>query len=810
MRLIGPFAILLSLVSCAIAQDFEAPNVRKEKLGYQSDVSRLRNIVINSLYSHRDVFLRELISNANDAIEKLRLTSLTDKTVYDGSSPLNITIKAFKDEDGKGGRIVISDTGIGMSKDELTANLGTLAKSGTSEFLSKADGLDSTGTGNLIGAFGVGFYSSFLVADKVYVASVPPKSAKNPNPVQHVFSSSAADSDFEVFEDPRGNTLGRGTEITLVLKEDAQEYLDSQKLGELVSKHSSFSTAFPIYLWTTRTEEVPDEDVSEAPETPLEEAKEETEGTSEAKEVSENTDAASDDEEAVVEDVAEESKKTEPEAPKKTKQVTVEEWVRSNPTAPIWTRDPKDVTEEEYRQFYQATFKDYNDPTAWYHFSGDSGAGTSFKAIIYLPSKIDDNYWQTQATTNKDIRLMVKKVFITSDLGDDFLPKWANYIKVIVDADDLPLNVSRETLQSTKFLKQMKSILVRRLVQLFSKIEKDDPIKFNEIQEKFGTAIKLGAVEDSRNREKIVQLARFATNQRNATSLNEYVKNKRGGQKQIFFLADMGKDIDFLAKSVFVEKLTARGYETLLLNEPLDEIFIQTVRHWKNLPFQDVARQGLKFGDEDPEAEKKELETLTEKFKPLLDFVKAEASHAVRDVVISNRLVTSPCAVVANELGYTANVERMLSAQNKKKENDWMFQFGKRQRILEINPKSPLIEGLLRRIERLPGPEEEKDLEAEDELKEVVTILVDGALVRSGFEVEDSHGFFTRVDRVLRRSLGVSETAPTDTTVEPAPEHVDDETVPPAEEPGATLDVDFDEESGETTVKPAERSHDEL
>ncbi|GJE84143.1 heat shock protein Hsp90 [Phanerochaete sordida] len=735
-----------------------------QKYDYQSDVARLRKIVINSLYSHRDVFLRELISNANDALEKLRLTSLTVPEVLEGAESMNITIKAFKDEDGTA-KLVIRDTGIGMNADELTANLGTLAKSGTSEFLARAESSDSTGTGNLIGAFGLGFYSSFLVADKVYVASLAAKSPKNPQPQQYVFSSSSDESTFEVYPDPRGNVLGRGTEITLILKEDALEYLDTLRVTELVSKHSSFATAFPIYLHTTRTEEVPvDEEEEEVTEKPKSEDE--------------------DEDEAVVEDVEEEEEK-----PKKTKSVTVEEWVHLNSQPPIWMRDPKTVTEEEYELFYQSTFKDYEKPLGWAHFSGDS-AGTSFKAILYIPSRLDDSFWQNPQTT-ADIRLMVKRVFITSDLGEDALPKWASWVKVVVDADDLPLNVSRETLQSTRFLKQLKSIIVKRLIQTLAKIAEkaahvgeldvlgddaemsEEELAWWRVSQVYNNALKLGAVEDTKNRERIAPLVRFPSNQRNETSLDRYVEGRKQGQKQIFYLADMGKTPEALAKSVFVEKLHARGYEVLLLGQPLDEIFVQSVRTWKKLPFQDVAKAGLKFGDEeeDPEEEKERQKELTEQYKPLLEWFKNEAKDAVRNVVISNRLVTSPCAIVADAYGYTANMEKMLNAQNQGQENKRVVHdFAKKMKTLEINPRSPLIEGLLKRVEQLPaGDDAERDLDAEAELREVTSVLIDGALVRSGFEVPDSHDFFARVDRILRRSLGVSEHAPTDARVKPAP-----------------------------------------
>ncbi|KAF8076368.1 heat shock protein Hsp90 [Lyophyllum atratum] len=757
MRLLRTLLCLsLTILSSHAADETDFAAAPKVKHDYQSDVARLRKIVINRqspIVSDREIFIRELISNANDALEKLRLTALTDKEAWNGE-PLNITIKAVKNEDGKGGRIIISDTGIGMSPEELTTNLGTLAKSGTSDFLAKAEGQDTTGNGNLIGAFGLGFYSSFLVADRVTVASIPPKSTKVPEPAQHVFSSSADDASFEIFPDPRGNTLGRGTEITLFLKEDATEYLETDKITELITKHSSFSSSFPVYLFTQKTEEVPDEDVAEEPDTTTDADAEETPA------VSDNVD----EDEAIVEEVT---------APPKTKSIVVDEWVQLNAMPPIWTRDPKTVSDEEYGLFYNAFFKDFNKPLGWHHFSGDSGSGVSFKAILYLPGKIDEEYWQQPlASKSKDIKLMVKRTFITSDLGEHGLPKWASWVKVVIDADDLPLNVSRETLQSNKFFKQLKGIIIKRLIQLFLKIAEEDPVKFRELEGTYGSIFKLGAVEDVKNRDKLASITRFSTTQRNETSLDQYLENRKQGQKQIFYLAEMGKKPEDLAQSVFVEKLHARGYEVLLLTEPLDEILFGNLRKWKNVPFQDVAKAGLKFGDEDqdPEEEKEEQKRLTEKFKPVLDWLKVEAKDIVRDVVISNRLVKSPCAIVAETGGYTANVQKMMAASNAKgNKGGILHEFAMKAKSLEINPRSPLIEGLLRRIENLPSEEDERDLEAEEELREVALILIDGALVRSGFEVPDSNRFFSRVDKVLRRSLGVSETAPTDETVRPAP-----------------------------------------
>ncbi|KAF8631941.1 hypothetical protein AX15_002109 [Amanita polypyramis BW_CC] len=757
MKLLPAFLLTLSIISSPCVQG-DATRVKQE---YQSDVARMRNIVINSLYSHKEIFLRELISNANDALEKLRLVSLTNKAAWNGNDPLNITINAIKDEDGKGGRIVITDTGIGMSADELKANLGTLAKSGTSNFLAQAENQDTVGTSNLIGAFGLGFYSSFLIANRVEVASVPAKSSKVPDPIQHVFISGAEDSTFEVYPDPRGNTLGRGTEITLYLKKDSLEYLEEINIEELVDKHSSYSSTFPIYLMTRKKNEVPDED-------------EETNIVDSDGEISKKLDVAgSDEEEAVVEDVLTDKEEKPEEGPKKVKTVEVEEWLRLNSQPPLWTRDPKNVTDDEYKAFYRSFFKDHSEPLGWTHFTGDSESGVSFKAMVFLPAKIEEAFWQNPLLWKPvDIKLMVKRVFITSEFGDDSLPKWASWAKVVVDAEDLQLNVSRETLQSSRFLKQMRTIILKRLIQLFNKLVIEDPEKFKRVEDAYNPIFKLGAVEDMKNRDKLIPLIRFATNQRNASTLDEYLENKKKGQKQIFYIAEIGKTPEDLAQSVFIEKLHARGYEVLLFTEPLDEILVQSARQWKKIPFQDVAKAGLKFGDEDMEAEeeKEQQKLLSEKYKPLLDWLKRQSEGLVRDVVLSSRLVKSPCAIVADSFGYTANLQKMMSAANAQSSRSAAtHEYALKAKVLEINPRSPLIEGLLQRIEELPIEPDERDESAEAELNEVTSILIDSALVRSGFEVQNSNVFFNRMDRVLRRSLGVSETAPTDETVKPAP-----------------------------------------
>ncbi|KZW04134.1 heat shock protein Hsp90 [Exidia glandulosa HHB12029] len=744
MRFLSALVLAASLASRVLAQ--EAEGATPEKLEFQSDVARLRKIVINSLYSHRDVFLRELISNANDAIEKLRLTALKDKSLVDPDKPLNITLKMVKDEEDESvqRKLIITDTGIGMAPEELKANLGTLAKSGTSEFLAKADGENA---GNLIGQFGVGFYSSFLVASHVYVASRSLPTAENPNPVQHVFSSDAEEGSFEVYLDPRGNTLEHGTEITLILKKDAKEYAESATIQNLVEKHSAFSTTFPIFLFDRLKEEVPVED--EEDESAPADAEKKTE--------------SEDDDDAIIEDVTEKPKE------KKMKTILTDHWMRLNEQPPLWQRDPKSVTDQEYKDLYKATFHDYSEPLAWYHFSGDA-MGTAFKAIFYVPSHVPADFWNSGTPSPKDIRLLVKRVFITNDLGEDALPKWISWIKIIVDADDLPLNVSRETLQNTRFLRQLKNAIMKRFIQLMTKIAEEEPERFTKINEQYNPIFKLGALEDEKDSTKLAALIRYDTNTRDKISLEEYVSNRKKGQKQIFYLAGMGQRKDDLLKSVFLERLTARGYEVLLFNEPLDEILVNKLRKWGGMKFQDSAKSGLKFGDEeeDEEEEKERQKVLEEQYKPLLDWLTTQTKGIVADVKVSQRLVTSPCAIVAHQQGMSANMERLMKAQTQKT-NAPQAEWAKGLKTLEINPKSPLIEGLLRRVENLPAEEADQDAEVVDEMKEVAAILIDSALVRSGFEVADPNIFFTRIDHVLRRSLGVSEKLEADKNVKPAP-----------------------------------------
>lgn len=392
---------------------------------------------------------------------------------------------------------------------------------------------------------------------------------------------------------------------------------------------------------------------------------------------------------------------------------------------------------------------------------------------------------------------MVKRVFITDDLGEEFMPRWLSFLKVVVDADDLPLNVSRETLQNTRFLSQLQRILVRKAIDLFTRIATEQPKKYEEISQLYGNALRLGVLESKKDHVKLAKLLRFESTRTNYTSLEEYVENRKEGQTQIYYMAGVGEKIDDLKRSPFVEKLIARGYEVLLLNLPSDEPMMGALGNFMGMRTQDVSKKGLKYGDENEhEAEKKELEAQKIAFKPLVDWLKKDLKGQISDVVLTNRLVTSPCTVVVDHMGWSANMQRIMAAQAEA-HDDPMFQVMKNlPKVLEINPKSPLIEGLLEKVLELPTTDEEdedalKKSDEEEELTETVRVLLDTTLVRSGFSVADPTSYFERVEALLRKSLGVSLSAQPQVDVRPAPPTA----MGPLDEDGVPSD-DFDYDNG--------------
>ncbi|KAJ3384508.1 hypothetical protein HDU84_002901 [Entophlyctis sp. JEL0112] len=718
-----------------VPTDFDS--LSGEKFQFQSDNKKVLNIVINSLYKTKEIFLRELISNSADALDKIRFQSLTKPDALGEETDLAIRIVADKERK----LLVITDTGIGMTSEELKKNLGTIARSGTSEFVSLLE--DKNADLSMIGQFGVGFYSVFLVCDRVSVAS-----KSNDSPKQMIWESTS-ENDFTIGVDPRGNTLKRGTEITLHLKDDAVEFLETTKLELLVKKYSEFIT-FPIYLWKEKVE-------SYEPE---------------AEDSFANEDG--------VEDVSEESDEPKESKPNPTR--TVHLWERVNQNKPIWARKPADLSAEDYNEFYKAFSNDMAEPMAYTHFSAEGD--NEFKAILFIPKKAPTNFLQKLESVAKNVKLFVRRVFITDE--NDLMPRWLSFITGLVDSDDLPLNVSRETLQKHHLLKAIKKKLIAKAIEMIRKVAGDET-KYLEFFKQYGTALKLGIVEDRKNQEKLSKIVRFHSSHstEGMTTLVDYKKRMKSKQPQIYYVT--GSNLDDLRNSPVVEVPLARGYEVLYMVDPIDEYLLQSLREFDGTPLQSLSKAGLEYGDEDKDEESK----IKEEFAELASWLKSTLDEYVETVVVSTRLAKSPTAVIANKMGLSGNMEKIMNAQALQSGENYMLTYYQSlKKTLEINPYHPLIKALNKKIDA--AAEDNNN----DDYVEMAKVLYESTLIRSGFELKNSHEFAGRVEQILRANLGVPKDAEADYVVVPAPEKTEDD--------------DSDAGKSDNTVVVEENDHDEL
>ncbi|KAG9442636.1 hypothetical protein H6P81_018490 [Aristolochia fimbriata] len=711
-----------------------------EKFEFQAEVSRLMDIIINSLYSNKDIFLRELISNASDALDKIRFLSLTDKEVLGEGENTRLEIQIKLDKEKK--ILSIRDRGIGMTKEDLIKNLGTIAKSGTSAFVEK---MQAGGDLSLIGQFGVGFYSVYLVADYVEVIS------KHNEDIQYVWESKA-DGAFAISEDTWNEPLGRGTEIRLHLRDEASEYLEEDKLKDLVKKYSEFIN-FPISLWASKEveSEVPaEEDESneeEASETPSEE-------------------------EEVDEEDGEKKAKT-----KKVKE-TIYDWEVLNDMKAIWLRSSKEVTDEEYKSFYHSLAKDFSveKPMAWSHFTAEGDV--EFKAILFVPPQAPPDLYESYYNTNKaNLKLYVRRVFI-SDEFDELLPKYLSFLKGLVDSDTLPLNVSREMLQQHSSLKTIKKKLIRKALDMIRRIADEDPDEYytgDNIAElsdevllkrgsyakfwnEFGKSIKLGIIEDATNRNRLAKLLRFESTKSKGklTSLDQYISRMKLGQKDIFYITGTSKEQ--LEKSPFLERLTKKDYEVIFFTDPVDEYLMQYLMDYEDKKFQNVSKEGLKLGKDS------KIKELKESFKELTNWWKDVLSNQnVDSVKISNRLDNTPCVVVTSKYGWSANMERIMQAQTLSDANKQGYMRGKR--VLEINHRHPIIKELRERVANDPQDEG---------LKQTARLIYQTALMESGFLPNDPKDFAAQIYDTVKSSMDISP----DATVEEEAEVEEEEAAP--------------------------------
>jgi len=669
---------------------------KAEKFQFQASVNRMMKLIINSLYKNKEIFLRELISNASDALDKLRLLAITDKSILDAIADLDIRIKIDKENHV----LSITDTGIGMTKNELVQNLGTIAKSGTSEFFQKMqDASDAGELTDLIGQFGVGFYSSFLVADRVVVTS------KSNDDSQHIWESDA--SEFSVVADPRGDTLRRGTQISLQMKQEANSYLDEKTIRELVKKYSQFIN-FPIYLWTEKTveEEVADEDAEK--EKP-------------AEDVTEDEDVKVDTE-------------TEPKTKKVTK--TVHDWELLNDSKPIWTRPPASVTDVEYNDFYKSITKDSTTPLGKTHFVAEGEV--TFKALLYVPAVQPSDSFNRYGTRTDNIKLYVRRVFITDDFHE-MMPNYLAFVRGVVDSDDLPLNVSRETLQQSKLIKVIRKKLIRKVLDMLKKMSDEE---FDKFWKEYSTNIKLGIIEDSSNKSRLAKLLRFQSSfSSTPTALTSYVSRMKDKQAAIYYIA--GSSRAEVEKSPFVERLLKKGYEVLYLTEAVDEYCLGALPEFEGKKFQNVAKEGLTLSEG-----KEKLEEIKKIFEPLTTWLSENVlKEQILKAEVSQRLANSPCALVAGTFAWTGNMERMaLSNPHQKADDVQKSYYLNQKKTLEINPRHPIVKELLRRV---------KDDATDTTAKEMAMMLFRTATLRSGYMLKDTPEFAETIEKMMRSSLGV-------------------------------------------------------
>ncbi|THB69362.1 MAG: molecular chaperone HtpG [Gammaproteobacteria bacterium] len=628
-------------------------DVKKESMEFQTEVNQLLDLMIHSLYSNKEIFLRELISNSADAIDKLKFAALSDDGLYEGDSDLKIRV-AF---DEKAKTITVSDNGIGMSREEVVDNLGTIAKSGTKSFLSSLTG-DQAKDSQLIGQFGVGFYSSFIVAEKVTVITRKAGASKE----EGVIWESDAGSSFTV---ENAIKEGRGTEVVIKLKKDEKEFLNAWRLRSIITKYSDHISV-PIVM---KSEPIEDEN----------------------------------------------GEKQEPQ----------DETI--NKASALWVRAKKDISAEEYNEFYKGIAHDFEDPLAYSHNKVEGKQ--SYTSLLYIPKRAPFDLWDRDK--KHGLKLYVRRVFIM-DEAEKLLPRYLRFVKGVIDSDDLPLNVSREILQHNKVIEKIRAASVKKVLSLLEKMAEKEPEKYQEFWNAFGRVMKEGPGEDFDNKEKISKLFRFAstntdTDEQNI-SFDDYISRMREGQKDIYYIA---ADSFAAAKnSPHLEIFREKGIEVLLLSDPVDHWLASHLSEYDGKKLKPVSKGELDLGDE-KEAEKEESKEEKEQKQNLIEKMKEVLADKVKDVRVSKRLKGSPSCLVVEEYEMDVNMQRLLKSAG--------HAMPQGKPILEINGDHVLVKGM------------EKAIDCDD-FEDWANVLFDQALLVEGGQIDDPNDFVKRLNALLAKS----------------------------------------------------------
>ena len=570
---------------------------QKEVHGFQTEVKQLLQLMIHSLYSNKEIFLRELVSNAADAADKLRFKALSDAELYEGDGELRVRVSADKENK----TITISDNGIGMTRDDVIEHLGTIAKSGTAEFFSKLSG-DQAADSQLIGQFGVGFYSAFIVADKVTVRTRVAGGAAS----EGVQWTSAGEGDFTVETIEKPN---RGTDIILHLKEEEEEFLDDWRLKSIVTKYSDHISV-SVEMLTPEVAEVPESEGPDGEKIPAVPAK-------------------------------------------------PAEWQACNKATALWTREKSELNDDEYKEFYKHVSHDFSDPLLWAHNKVEGK--TEYTSLLYIPSKAPFDLYNREK--QHGLKLYVQRVFIMDD-AEQFMPTYLRFVKGLLDSNDLPLNVSREILQDNKVTQAIRKGCTKRVLTMLERLGKNDKEKYQTFWDEFGQVLKEGPAEDFGHKEQIAKLLRFAsTHEDSATqnvSLAEYVERMKEGQDKIYFV--VADSFEAAKNSPHLEVFRKKGIEVLLLSDRIDEWLISHLTEFDSKQLQSVARGGLDLGDMEDEEAKEAQEKLEQEFDSVVSRIKEALGDKVKEVRLSQRLTDSPACIVTDEQDMSSQMMKLMQS----------------------------------------------------------------------------------------------------------------------------------------------------